>query len=51
MAYTPVYDTTDVTEAATDGFAVAVITIVSFIGLIVLLGVITWGYNKFKKGL
>lgn len=46
--YTPAYSTTDVTEAATDGFAIAVITIVSFIGVIVLVGVIGYFWNKAK---
>jgi len=51
MVYTQIYDVEDVTEASIDGLAVAVITVVSFVGVIVLFAVATWGYNKFKKGL
>jgi len=46
--YTPDYKVEDVTSASIDGLAVAVITVVSFIGVIVLIGIIGYFVKKAK---
>ena len=47
-SYDPVYDTEDITEASIDGGFIALATVLSFIAIIVLFGVFSWGWKRIK---
>jgi len=49
IAYTAQYDTTDVTNAGIDGFAVVVITLVGLAGIIVLVLIAGYFMKQIKK--
>jgi hypothetical protein len=49
MAYTGSYTTSDLTPIVADGLGTAGAVFVSFMAIIVILGILVWGYRKFKK--
>lgn len=49
MAYTGSYTTSDLTPIVADGLGTAGAVVVSFIAIIVIMGVLIWGYRKVKQ--
>jgi hypothetical protein len=49
MAYTPDYDTSDLTAASTDLLAIGVIQVAALASLIVLIILLVWGVKQVRK--
>lgn len=49
MAYTPDYDTSDLTNAATDSVATFFVAIAGLAGILSLIVIVVWMYNRGKK--
>jgi hypothetical protein len=49
MAYNGSYTTSDLTPIVADGIGTAGAVFVSFVAIVVIVGVLLWGYKKFKS--
>jgi hypothetical protein len=49
MAYTGSYTTADLTPIVADGLGTAGAIAVSFMAIIVIIGILLWGYRKMKR--
>lgn len=49
MAYTGSYTTSDLTPIVADGLGTAGAVFVSFMAIIVIIGILIWGYRKMKS--